>query len=233
MFKRMVLLARAPDLSGEQFRAHWAGAHADIIKRIIPFFPDADTVRYTQNRVADTLYEHSVGADPFEIDGIVELHLTATQPAAGAFTSGAADEMFADERRFLSRFTECVVESEGEDRDDGAGAKFILLASMLRGTRRENFEEAFRQALAPGSARAHQTCLNWTRATEMRDQLASEPMPPDLLVELWGESSRIRSRLPGVIPSLTRACDKLSIFRIDPLPIVGDWRTGTKKGRSR
>src|ERR1700738_5742507 len=51
MFKRLVLIARKADHRPEQFQTHWSGPHADIIKKIIAHFPDAEKARYTQNRV--------------------------------------------------------------------------------------------------------------------------------------------------------------------------------------
>src|ERR1700682_4146661 len=118
--------------SPTQFRTHWSGPHADIIKRIIAHFPNAERVRYTQNRVVRILWQHSSSAQPFDVDGLVEIHLTTKTPPEAAVSSGAVANMLEDELRFIRAFTECHVEAEGSDLDDGRGQKIIFIAAKRK-----------------------------------------------------------------------------------------------------
>src|SRR5882757_8056937 len=114
MFKKMVLLAKNPDLSRAAFRSHWCGPHAEIIKGIIRHFVNPDAVRYVQNRVEKVLWQKPEAA-LFDVEGIVDLHVPTARPSANAVASGAVQRMLDDEVRFLRGLTECIVRPEGRD----------------------------------------------------------------------------------------------------------------------
>ena len=223
MFKRLVLIARKADHSPEQFRTHWSGPHADIIKRIIAHFPDAEKVRYTQNRVVRTLWQHSSSAQSLNVDGFVEVHLTAKAPPEAAASSGAIANMLEDELRFLGAFTECHVEAEGSDSHDAGGKKLIFIAAKKTDTDDRSFATAIRQAFGLGTTAlrgVRQVCLNWTTSASVRQKLLHEVAPPSVLVELWVENVDI-ARLEDVSRDLVAVAVKQSAYEIDPYIVLG------------
>jgi uncharacterized protein (TIGR02118 family) len=130
VIKRMTLLARKQGLSTEDFRAHWAGPHAQLALRM------AGIARYVQNRVEEPLW-HTGSAPAFDVDGIVELFFTDTEAMRLAQASDIGTTLIPeDEPRFLKGWTLCVVESEG-DESTGRGVKvlapFRAPARALRG----------------------------------------------------------------------------------------------------
>jgi len=223
MFKRLVLIARKADHSPEQFRTHWSGPHADIIKRIIAHFPDAGKVRYTQNRVASTLWQPLSSAQSFNVDGFVEVHLTAKTPPETAVSSGAVTSMLQDELRFLRAFTECHVEAEGSDLNDVRGKKIIFIAAKETEVDECTFATAIRQAFRVGSTTlrgVRQICLNWTTSTSVRQRLLHEETPPSVLIELWVETIEM-ARLEDVGRGLMAVAVKQSAYEIDPHVVLG------------
>src|SRR4051812_46215206 len=101
--KRCCLLRRRRDLSFETFREYWAGPHA-AIARTMP-----GIARYTQNRVAEQLWERHTGSMAFECDGIVELEFRDEKAMAEANASDEARRLLPeDELRFLDAITLCV-----------------------------------------------------------------------------------------------------------------------------
>ena len=223
MFKRLVLIARKADYSPEQFRTHWSGPHADIIKRIIAHFPDAEKVRYTQNRVARNLWQHSSSARSFNVDGFVEVHLTAKTPPQTAVSSGAVASMLEDELRFLRAFTECRVEAEGSDLHDASGQKIIFIAAKGNEIDERTFATAVRRAFGLGTTAlqgVRQVCLNWTTATSVRQKLLHEVAPPSVLVELWVENVDMAG-LEDIRRDLMAVAVKQSAYEIDPHIVLG------------
>lgn len=224
MFKRIALITRKADCAPERFRAHWSGSHADIIKAIIPYFPNAHEVRYTQNRVGGVLWQHSSSGECFDVDGFVELHLTADKPSAEAHSSGASARMLADEPRFLRALTECFVEPEGADSIDSPGSKIIVAAAKQAQTGQPEFAAAIRRAFGLDTTLirgVRQACLNWVIQTRVRDALAHEPVPPSVLVELWVENANIDRELAGVCQNLVAVAAKQSAYEIDAFHVVG------------
>ena len=224
MFKRLVLIARKAGYSPTQFRTHWSGPHADIIKRIIAHFPDAERVRYTQNRVVRILWQHSSSAQPFDVDGFVEIHLTTKTPPEAAVSSGAVANMLEDELRFIRAFTECHVEAEGSDLDDGRGQKIIFVAAKRKEVDERTFAMAVRQAFGLDNTAlegVRQVCLNWTMATSVRQELVHEVAPPSVLAELWVENFDIVRQLEDVGRDLMAVAVKQSAYEIDPHIVLG------------
>jgi EthD domain-containing protein len=224
MFKRLVLIARKAGFSPTQFRTHWSGPHADIIKRIIAHFPDAERIRYTQNRVVRTLWQHSSSAQSFNVDGFVEVHLTAKTPPEAAVSSGAVASMLEDELRFLSAFTECHVETEGSDLHDARAQKIIFIAAKKKEIDERTFAMAIRQAFGLDTTALQgvsQVCLNWTMATSVRQKLFHEVAPPSVLVELWVENVDMVRQLDDVGRDLMAVAVKQSAYQIDPHIVLG------------
>lgn len=223
MFKRLVLIARKAGSSPKQFRTHWSGPHADIIKRIIAHFPEAERVRYTQNRVVRTIWQHSSSAQSFNVDGFVQVHLTAKTPPEPAISSGAVASMLEDELRFLRAFTECHVETEGGDLNDTSGKKMIFIAAKKTEVDERTFATAIRQAFGVGTTTlrgVRQVCLNWTTSTSVRQKLLHEEAPPSVLVELWVETIDI-ARLEDVGRNLMAVAVKQSAYEILPHIVLG------------
>jgi hypothetical protein len=222
VLKRIALIARRADYTPERFRAHWSGPHADIIRSIIAYFPDPHEVRYTQNRVDGVLWQHSSSGECFDVDGFVELHLTANKPSDEAYSSGAAGRMLEDEPNFLRAFMECFVEPEGDDSPDSRGSKIIIVAARKEQTGLPDFVSAIRQSLGPATSRlrgVRRVCMNWVTSTRVRDKLSYEPVPPDVVIELWVENAAVALELAGVCHDLIPVAAKQSAYKIDPLQV--------------
>jgi len=111
MIKRMSILTRREDVSFAQFREHWFGIHAEMLKRLMP-----EVRGYIQN-----LW---LGPGPHRIDGIVELWFD-DEAAVDGFVeiswASAADmaadmngptigAMRADADRFIAAISGSVIE---------------------------------------------------------------------------------------------------------------------------
>jgi uncharacterized protein (TIGR02118 family) len=95
--KVIALLHRRPDLSVEEFLAHWETVHAAFI-RALPGIR-----RYRQN--------HAVShRAPWPYDGAAEVWFDSIGDVARAFSSPAADAMREDEQRFIADITWFLVE---------------------------------------------------------------------------------------------------------------------------
>ncbi|SFI95336.1 EthD domain-containing protein [Bradyrhizobium sp. Gha] len=222
MIKKLVLLTGRRDLSAEQFKAHWAGPHAQIIKGIIAHFPSPDTVRYTQNRVIQTLQEISRLRDAFKVDGIVELHVPAPKPPASAVTSGAVQAMIADELRFLDGLTECVVDPVGEDLSlSEASWKTIVISERREGVALVDYKSQLEATYSSKIDGVQQRCFNWTSQIGFRAGLKNESSGPDSFVELWFED---RERAAQVVSEglhkMRDLVSRASAFAVDPLKIL-------------
>jgi EthD domain len=223
VFKRISLITRKAALSPEQFRTHWKGAHAQIIKSIIPFFPDAGRVRYLQNRTDAVLWQYGASGEYFDIDGFVELHLPARKPVEEAYSSGAAGRMLADEPNFLRAFTECFVDPEGEDAEASHASKIMLTIAKSSETGQSELAMAIRRVFAQkttGLPGVRQACLNWVTSTVVREKVAAHPGPPNAIVELWVDSTDIARELGEVCQRLVPVAAKISAFKVDPLRIA-------------
>ena len=222
MYKRMVLLARNADYDPAKFRRHWSTSHADIIRTIISSYPEAHRIRYTQNRVDEILWRQPLSSEGFDVDGIVELHLTAKTPPKEAFSSGAVAMMLEDEFRFLRGLTECIVGHEGDDAHGGAGRKIIVIAAKTAEATESEFATAVRRAFARDATAAHgvrQACLNWTTATSVREGLLHEPVPPTVLAELWVEGIDLAGQLSDFRLCLDALTVKHAAYCVDALHI--------------
>jgi hypothetical protein len=177
-----------------------------------------------QNRVVRTLWQHSSSAQSFNVDGFVEVHLTAKTPPEAAVSSGAVASMLEDELRFLRTFTECHVEAEGSDLDDGRGQKIIFIAAKKEEIDEQTFAMAVRQAFGLETTvlqGVRQVCLNWTMAMSVRQKLLNEVAPPSVLVELWVENVDMVRQLEDVGRELTAVAVTQSAYEIDPHIVLG------------
>lgn len=163
----MTLLARKDGLSIEDFRAHWAGLHAQLALRM------SGIGRYVQNRVEERLW-HTGSAPAFDVDGIVELFFTDAKAMRLAQASDIGTKLIPeDEPRFLKGWTLCVVESEG-DESAGRGVK-VLAPFRAPADAREALARTLASAAADLGARF---AVDWTTSTASRQRLWSEPHPP-------------------------------------------------------
>jgi hypothetical protein len=221
MFKKMVLLSRKSGLSRHQFQTHWAGRHADIIKSIIRHFPEAQSVRYTQNRVIECLWENPSSPSRYETDGIVELHVPIEKPSEIAIESGAVDEMLSDELRFLRMLTECVVDHDDDDEELGARSnKVVLVAARQQDVIPEEFRHSLRSSLGDGIGGVRQSCFNWTSSVVHREHLRSEEIAPDVFVEFWIDGMDAVAVAVDRLQLLSTIFRCASIFRVEPLRIL-------------
>ena len=96
MIKRMSILTRRAEVTPEDFRAHWFGLHADLVKRM-------PQVRgYVQNLWLGPGPNPLRPPGPHRIDGIVELWFDDAASMDAAFASDRGQELMADGQEFIA-----------------------------------------------------------------------------------------------------------------------------------
>ncbi|MCC0079396.1 MAG: EthD domain-containing protein [Rhodobacter sp.] len=102
-FKMFSFNKRRPDISHDQFVAHWGGPHADIVRSE----PGIHSCfhRYVQHYVTPGTEKRFNGApSPFQFDGILELWFDAPEDLERLFTSRAyREKLHPDEDNFVQR----------------------------------------------------------------------------------------------------------------------------------
>lgn len=169
MIKRMTLLAKKEGMSTSDFRAHWAGPHAQLALCM------QGITEYRHNRVDKTLWVHGGGAAAYSADGIVELCFADADLMRSAQASLIGQKWIPDdELLFLKGWTLCVVDSVG----DAPGVTLVKVLVPFHGV------QCSREALWAEMQSASQcldssASLNWTVSTACRQHLWSEPHPPE------------------------------------------------------
>jgi hypothetical protein len=221
MFNKMVLLAKKTGLSRAEFRQHWSGPHAGIIKAIIQHFAEPGAVRYTQNRVEKVVWQKP-GAEEFDVEGIVELHVPTAKPSTDALSSGAVQKMLDDEFRFLRGLTECIIRPEGPDDVTTAGpsTKLIALCEREPGCAELDYAQRLRSQLAKGRHGIRHACFNWVESVVHRDGLWHEPVDPDVQIELWFDDTKSSEQARSAFQSLNSVVRRTMVYHVDPLKIL-------------
>jgi EthD domain len=177
----MTLLARKDGMSVSDFRAYWAGCHAALALCM------DGIASYTQNRVDKTLWQLFDGRGCFQLDGVVELCFDHDDAMRDAQASAVGSKYIPeDEPNFLRGWTLCVVENE-EEQTGPKAVKVIVPAVMKDVTSKTEFKQALLEA-NDAQKSPSRIAFNWTSRTASREQLWSEPSPPDAIVVLWFES---------------------------------------------
>jgi uncharacterized protein (TIGR02118 family) len=177
MMKRMTLLARKEGLATSDFRAYWAGPHAQLALGM-----DGIT-RYNHNRVDKVLWA-SGDAPAFNVDGVVELYFADAEAMRVAQASNVGKKFIpADEPLFLQGWTLCVVETQGDDPEEPL-VKVLIPFHAHADARATMWSELERAAEAAGARLA----LNWTVSTAKRERLWAEPAPPTGFICVWVKS---------------------------------------------
>lgn len=194
MPKRITYLTKRADVSLEQFRAHWSGAHA-VIAIDLP-----GIASYRQNHI-----EHH-GASTYGFDGIVELWFANDQVVSAGLDSDVADRLVEDEPNFLSGLVGGAVASEGPTAH--WPAKIWVLARWKDGERAAETQLWMTRTVE--GLRASGGALNV--ADEVGPQLTraaldAHPQPPQLAVA-FGFPSREAARL--AMPQLGAAVASLN-----------------------
>ncbi|MEJ8849869.1 EthD domain-containing protein [Variovorax rhizosphaerae] len=175
--KRMTLLARKEGTATCDFRAYWAGPHAQLALGM------EGITRYTHNRVDKVLWA-SDGEPAFDVDGIVELSFADADAMRRAQASAVGQKYIpADEPNFLKGWTLCVVETEG-DEPVGQAVKVLIPFHAQAESRDVLWCELRRVAATTGDKLA----LNWTVSTARRERLWAEPDPPSGFICVWLDS---------------------------------------------
>lgn len=178
MKKRMTLLTKRQGMSTSDFRSYWAGSHAKLALGM------QGIAKYVHNRVDKILWPHE-GGQVFAIDGIVELYFSSDDAMRIAQASDVGRRFIpADEPNFLKGWTLCVVDTQGEE-PRGRAAKVIV---PFLGSK-EGSEERIAKLLASALS-GTDACfaLNFTVSTARRENLWSEPNPPEGFVVVWFSS---------------------------------------------
>lgn len=214
MIKRMTLLSRKEGAAISDFRAYWAGCHADLALCM-----DGIT-SYTQNRVEKILWKHADAEGCFLVDGIVELCFENDEVMSVAQRSATGSKYIPDdEPNFLRGWSLCVVEHEDEF-PEPLGVKVLVVAAMKDRADRDAFRKAVVSA-KEADGTAAQMSFNWTTRTATRERLWSEPVPPDVLTALWFENTAQAHSAFEADGALVRAISLLSnrvaAYLIDPL----------------
>ena len=178
MIKRMTLLAKKDGSSISDFRAYWAGCHADLALCM-----DGIT-SYTQNRVEKRLWQAPDASGQFSVDGVVELCFENNEVMSRAQQSHVGSEYIPeDEPNFLHGWTLCVVTHEDEP-GERPGVKVLVLATMKDAVSRADFKEAVVKANS-SSASPVELSFNWTEKSAKRERLWAEPVAPNVLLAMW------------------------------------------------
>lgn len=181
MIKRMTLLARKDGTSVSDFRAYWAGCHAELALCM------NGISSYTQNRVDKILWRRSDNEGCFQVDGVVELCFEDENLMLEAQASAVGSRYIPeDEPNFLRGWTLCVVENDDEQAEP-KGVKVIVPVVTKTAVSKSDFKQAFVETNEAQKSPARLD-FNWTTRTASRERLWSEPSPPDAIVSLWFEN---------------------------------------------
>jgi hypothetical protein len=177
MMKRMTLLAKKEGLSTSDFRAYWAGPHAQLALGM------DGIAKYSHNRVDKVLWA-SGDAPTFNVDGIVELSFADAEAMRLAQATNVGKKFIpADEPLFLKAWTLCVVETQGDDPEEPLVK--VLIPFHAQADAREALWENLQHVADSTKTRV---ALNWTASTAKRERLLVEPSPPSGFIAAWFES---------------------------------------------
>lgn len=175
MIKRMTLLAKKEGMNTSDFRAHWAGPHAQLALCM------EGITEYRHNRVDKTLWVHGGVAAAYSADGIVELCFADADLMRSAQACPIGQKWIPDdELLFLKGWTLCVVDSVGDEPDESF-VKVLVPFHGVQCTREALWADiqSVRQGLDSSAS------LNWTVSTACRPRLWSEPHPPEGIACFW------------------------------------------------
>lgn len=176
MMKRMTLLAKKEGLSTSDFRAYWAGPHAQLALCM------DGIARYEHNRVDKVLWA-SGGKPSFDVDGVVELYFADADSMRLAQASEVGRKFIpADEPLFLKGWTLCVVDALGDEPEESPVK--VLIPFHARADMRDTLWSELQRIAADGI----NIELNWTVSTAKRERLWAEPAPPTGIVCVWFSS---------------------------------------------
>ncbi|MFM0616325.1 EthD domain-containing protein [Paraburkholderia nemoris] len=177
----MTLLARKDGTSVSDFRAYWAGCHANLALCM------NGISSYTQNRVDKILWRRSDNQGCFHVDGVVELCFKDENVMLEAQASAVGSKYIPeDEPNFLRGWTLCVVDNDDEQAEP-KGVKVIVPLVMKTTVSRSDLKQALIEVNDAQNSPARLS-FNWTTRTASRARLWSEPRPPDAIVSLWFEN---------------------------------------------
>ena len=199
MMKRMTLLAKREGMATSDFRAYWAGPHAQLALGM------NGIVKYTHNRVDKVLWA-SDGEPAFTVDGVVELSFSDAEAMRQAQASVVGAKFIpADEPQFLRGWTLCVVEEQGDEPQEQC-TKVLIPFHAQPETRNALWSELQDLDKASGM----RSVLNWTVSTARRERLWAEPVPPTGVISAWlasvakaHEAFEPESRLRRVVEKYT------------------------------
>lgn len=187
MIVRMGLLRRRPDLSREQFRAHWRDVHGPLARQM------PGLRGYHQNHVVDDRQlgvDHSRGA--WDIDGISELWFDSAEAMEAAIASPAYQPVRDDSPAFLAETRVITAEQRTVKAFDGASRAIKRMSIITR--KPEITPQQFRHEwfeVHAGLVKAFPTLLGYrqnlilTRQADPDADGSYATVPADGIVEMW------------------------------------------------
>jgi uncharacterized protein (TIGR02118 family) len=98
MIKRVSFIRRKPDMTKEDFFAHWTGPHADIVRQM----PGVLGLRFGK--------VESWNPEEAAWDGVGEVWFASVEDAAKAFAAEPyASQLVEDRRKFMGEAQSCFV----------------------------------------------------------------------------------------------------------------------------
>lgn len=175
--KRMTLLAKKEGMATSDFRACWAGPHAQLALGM------NGIIKYSHNRVDKVLW--ASGIDPFfNVDGVGELFFADVENMHLAQSSIVGRKFIpSDEPLFLKGWTMCVVDSSGDEPVEQL-VKVLIPFHAEANSRKALWSELQRVAQAAET----KVALNWTLSTARRERLWAEPSTPVGFISVWFNS---------------------------------------------
>lgn len=193
LIKKMVLVARKPDLSAEAFSKHWRENHGPLVASS----PDYGKwrLKYIQNHI---LKQGPIGAS-FDLAGIAEFWLPGSSPNEDDFTKTPIyqERIKDDELKFLDMKGTVSFAAAEDILVQGTGKVKLMVLSTKKGGMSEQelkarYKEGSTAALANTAFLRHLRgwTVNYTIEGTFRlaGGFAAETLPVDCVEELWFDS---------------------------------------------
>ena len=196
--KRMTLLAKKEGMSTSDFRAYWAGPHAQLALCM------GGISEYVQNRVDKVLWASGTGEPVFCVDGVVELSFSDSDAMQLAQASAVGKKFIpTDEPQFLKGWTLCIVDTVGVEPKEHC-VKVLIPFHATESAR----DVLWREIQGFCKESGIQVTLNWTVSTAKRASLWTESEPPSGFLGVWfcdaaaaHEAFEPLARLPCILES--------------------------------
>lgn len=217
MPKRITYLEKHPEISHDQFFAHWSTTHADIAKDL------PGVTCYLQNHV----HRHRPGAEagePYRVDGIVELWFGSAEVVGASSDSEVSDRLIEDEKTFMAGLTGGPV--AGDDPHPHWPYKLWVLGLVNESMSTDEAAEALNTVVdgLAGTIGRELNVLEENPRLLQRQALRHEPRIPELAVALGFETQEQAQAgaetLIASTPHLSGKVENLHLYVASVIKIV-------------